>query len=158
MSPTAPSQPITYLCLRDEFRPTPHDSVRWLAPQADYYRYEQMLLTRGVDPPSYETWLEWHAQGYGFAAYVRQGTALSVAAVLRQPEGDWQLAGVRTLDSHQRQGFATVVSSFVTNYILTERCRAACPLASNDHAMCHILEKLGYKLVEEAGNGGESGG
>src|SRR5689334_17434667 len=76
-----PSEKLTYLCTRETFKPLPHIGVRWLAPQADYYRYEQMLLTRGVTPPAYDTWLEWHTQGYGFAAYVRQGIVLSVAAV-----------------------------------------------------------------------------
>ena len=153
-----PSIELTYHCTREEFRPVSAEGVRWLAPQADYYRYEQMLLTRGVDPPGYETWLEWHAQGYGFAAFVRQGTVLSVAAVLRQPEGDWQLAGVRTLDAHTGKGCATAVASFVTNYIVNERGRAACELADRDAAMIHILEKLGYQHAEEPGQDGEAGG
>lgn len=151
-----PSFKITYACTKSIFHPVSVVGVRWLAPQADYYRYEQMLLTRGVEPPNYETWLEWHAQGYGFAAYVRQGTVLSVAVVLRQPEGDWRLAGVRTLDAHTGHGFATAVSSFVTNYIVNERGRAACEPADQDAAMRHILENLGYKLVEEPGNEGET--
>lgn len=153
-----PSQKLTYLCTREQFRPAETKGVRWLAPQADYYRYEQMLLTRGVDPPSYDTWLEWHAQGYGFAAYVHQGTVLSVGAVLRQPEGDWQLAGIRTLDAHTGKGYATAVSAFLTTYILNERGRAACQLDSQDTAMRHILEKLGYESVDEPGENGESGG
>jgi len=154
----SPSAKVSYLCTKESFRPVPSDSVRWLAPQADYYRYQQMLYTRGVDPPLYETWLEWHAQGYGFAAYVRPGTVLCVAAVLRQPEADWELAGVRTLDAHQGQGYAVAVSSFVTNYILNERGTASCELASDDSAMRHILEKLGYRLVEQSGDAGETGG
>jgi hypothetical protein len=152
------SAKVAYLCTKESFRPVSSDSVRWLAPQADYYRYQQMLHTRGVEPPLYETWLEWHAQGYGFAAYVRPGTVLSVAAVLRQPEADWELAGVRTLDAHQGLGYATAVSSFITNYILNERGKAACELADEDAAMRHILEKLGYRLVEQPGDAGESGG
>ncbi len=155
---TTPSVKLTYLGTRETFRPVPVVGVRWLAPQADYYRYEQMLLTRGVEPPSYATWLEWHSQGYGFAAYVRQGTVLSVGAVLRHAEGDWQLAGVRTLDAHTGNGYATVVSSFLSNYIVNERGRAACGLDSQDLAMRHILEKLGYELVELPGDSGEAGG
>jgi len=155
---TLPSLKLTYLCTKNHFRPVKTESVRWLAPQADYYRYEQMLLTRRVDPPAYDTWLEWHGQGYGFAAYVHQGTVLSVGAVLRQPEGDWQLAGVRTLDAHTGKGYATAVSSFITNYIVNERGRAACELDSEDASMCHILEKLGYQIIPEPGEGGESGG
>ena len=155
---TLPSLKLTYLCVKGQFRPVKTESVRWLAPQADYYRYEQMLLTRRVDPPPYDTWLEWHSQGYGFAAYVSQGTILSVGAVMRQPEGDWQLAGVRTLDAHTSKGYAMAVSSFLTNYIVNERGRAACELDSEDAAMCHILEKLGYQIIPEPGEGGESGG
>ena len=148
----APTTKLTYFCTRERFQPAALPSVRWLAPQADFYRYEQMLLTRGVDAPSYEAWLEWHGQGYGFAAYVRQGTVLSVGVVMRQPEGDWQLAGVRTLDAHAGNGYATAVSSFLTNYIVNERGRATCELDGEDTAMCHILEKLGYELVIEPGN------
>ncbi len=153
-----PSEKPAYFCLKAGFRPTAHEGVRWLAPQADYYRYEQMLLTRGVEPPTYETWLSWHAQGYGFAAFVRQGTVLSVGAVLRQPEGDWQLAGVRTLDAHVGQGFASAVSSFLTNYIVNERGRAKCELADQDFAMRRILERLGYVLIDRPGNSGDAGG
>ena len=153
-----PSVQLNYVCTRDLFLPASHEGVRWLAPQADYYRYEQMLLTRGVDPPGYDTWLEWHAEGYGFAAFVRQGTVLSVAAVLRQPEGDWQLAGVRTLDAHIGQGCATAVSSFITHYIVQQRGRCACSLADQDTAMRHILEKLGYRAEEVPGDAGDSGG
>ena len=152
------SSKITYVCTKTEFQPVSVEGVRWLAPQADYYRYEQMLLTRDVEPPNYETWLEWHTQGYGFAAYVRQGTVLSVAVVLRQPEGYWHLAGVRTLDAHASHGFATAVSSFITNYIVNERGGATCELADQDAAMRHILEKLGYIVVEELGGEGETGG
>lgn len=140
-----PSEKPTYRCVRERFLPVSHAGVRWLAPQADYYRYEQMLLTRGVDPPTYEAWLSWHTEGYGFAAFVTQGTVLSVASVIRQPEGDWELAGVRTLESHQGRGYGTAVSSFVTAYIVTERGRAACELADQDLAMRHILQKLGYR-------------
>lgn len=136
----------------------PADGVRWLAPQADYYRYEQMLLTRRVEPPTYETWLEWHAQGYGFAAFVQQGTVLSIGSVLRQPDGDWQLAGVRTLDGHTGQGYATRVSAFITRYIVKERGQAACELDSQDLTMRHILTKLGYQLVEEPGRDADTGG
>jgi RimJ/RimL family protein N-acetyltransferase len=153
-----PSVKLSYVCTRDSFLPVSAEGVRWLAPKADYYRYEQMLLTRGVEPPEYGAWLEWHEQGYGFAAYVQRGTVLSVAAVLRQPEGDWQLAGVRTLDAHAGHGYATAVSSFVTNYIVHERGAAACELADEDAAMRHILEKLGYRHVEEPGESGETGG
>ncbi len=149
---------LTYICNRERFRPAALPSVRWLAPQADFYRYEQMLLTRGVAAPVYDIWLEWHTHGYGFAAYVRQGTVLSVGVVLRQPEGDWQLAGVRTLDAYAGNGYATAVSSFLTNYIVNERGRAACELVSTDTAMCRILEKLGYELVIEPGNESETGG
>jgi hypothetical protein len=153
-----PSIKLTYLCTRESFKPAPVTGVRWLAPQADFYRYEQMLLTRGVDPPTYDSWLEWHTQGYGFAAYVQQGTVLSVAAVLRQPEGDWQLAGVRTLDAHTGKGYATAVSSFITQYIVTERGRAACELADQDAAMLHILVKLGYTRDDEPGQSADTGG
>lgn len=152
------SAKVTYLCTRNSFRPVSAESVRWLAPKADYYRYQQMLYTRGVDPPTYETWLEWHAQGYGFAAYVRQGTILSIAAVLRQPEGGWLLAGVRTLDAHQSQGYATAVSSFVTNYIVIERGQVRCDLDDQDAAMIHILEKLGYRRAEDPGQAADTGG
>jgi predicted GNAT family acetyltransferase len=152
------STKLKYLCTLEAFQPISSDSVRWLAPRADYYRYEQMLHTRGVEPPSYDTWLQWHAEGYGFAAYVRQGTILSVAAVLRQPEGDWELAGVRTLDAHQGKGYATAVSSFITSYIVNERGRAVCELADSDAAMRHILDKLGYQIVEEPGHPGDTGG
>ncbi len=157
-NPDVPPLKLTYLCDKEHFQPVSADGVRWLAPQADYYRYEQMLLTRRVEPPSYETWLEWHSQGYGFAAYVRQGTVLSVGTVLRQPEGDWQLAGVRTLDAHLGNGYATAVSSFITNYIVNERGRSACELSSEDAAMRHILAGLGYTLADVPGDGGESGG
>ena len=111
---------------------------------------------RGTDAAGFSTGDV--AQGYGFAAYVRQGTVLSVGAVLRQPEGDWQLAGVRTLDAHTGQGYATAVSSFITHYIVNERGRAVCELDSQDAAMRHILEKLGFQLLEEPGDGGETGG
>jgi len=138
---------VRCICTPESFRPAPTTGVRWLAPQADYYRYEQMLLTRGVAPPSYETWLEWHALGYGFAAFVRAGTVLSVGTVLRQPEGDWQLAGVRTLDGHTGQGHATAVSSFLTAYILAERGRAACAVPEDSPAMRRIVERLGYVVA-----------
>jgi hypothetical protein len=128
----------------ETFRPVATAGVRWLAPQADYYRYEQMLLTRGVVPPSYDAWLDWHAQGYGFAAFVRAGTVLSVGTVLRQPGGDWQIAGVRTLDGHTGQGHATAVASFLTAYILAEHDHAACDVPEDCPAMRRIVERLGY--------------
>jgi hypothetical protein len=138
------SDSLVYACTAESFRPASTESVRWLAPQADYYRYEQMLLTRGVEPPTYETWLEWHSQGYGFAAYVEHGIALSIGAVLRQPSGDWELAGVRTLEKHLGKGYATAVSSFITGYILNERGRSLSKAPVDNPGICHILQKLGY--------------
>ncbi len=136
---------ILYVCTPESFTPVSTDGVRWLAPQADYYRYEQMLLTRGVEPPSYETWLHYHEQGYGFAAFVEQGIVFSIGAVLRQPSGDWELAGVRTLENHFRRGYAGAVSSFITNYILNERGRSLAKAPADNTAMRHILQKLGYE-------------
>lgn len=149
MSDFQPSERLAYACSPDRFAGVQSAQVRWLAPRADFYRYEHMLLTRGVAPPSYAEWTEWHANGYGFAAYLVSGTVISVAAVLRQPESDWELAGVRTLDSHQRRGYATAVASFLTGYILAEKGRAICHLDSEDAAMRHILTKLGYERVTE---------
>ena len=144
------SDTIPCVCTPESFQPTSTDGVRWLAPLADYYRYEQMLLTRGVEPPTYETWLELHSQGYGFAAFVENGIVLSIGAVLRQPSGDWEIAGVRTLDKHIGKGYATGVTSFLTKYILQERGRSLCSVPSGNSAMNAILRKLGYASCEDS--------
>ena len=149
MASVISSVKLTFICTSESFRPLSTEGVRWLAPQADFYRFEQMLLTRGVDPPKYEAWLEWHRQGYGFAAHVDQGTVLSIGTVMRQPEGDWLLAGVRTLDKHTGNGYAAAVSSFITKYVLRVQGRCASSLTDNDAPMRHILQKLGYSVVDE---------
>lgn len=136
---------VRYVCTRETFRPVPCEQVRWLAPQADFYRYQQMLQTRGVAPPTLEEWLEWHAQGYSFAASVHQGTIRAIAAVLKHSESDWELAGVRTLEAHQRQGHGTAVSSFLTEYILSRQQRAICHTHDDNLPMRRILDKLGYR-------------
>ena len=132
------------VCTREQFHPVPSENVRWLAPRADFYRYQQMLQTRGVEPPSLEEWLDWHSQGYMFAASVRQGTILAIAAVLKHSETDWELAGVRTLEKHQRQGHGTSVSSFLTDYILSRQEQATCHTHEENLPMRRILANLGY--------------
>ena len=146
MPNTVAVESLCLVCTPERFSPVTSPHTRWLAPKADFYRYEQMLLTREAQPPTYETWTQWHEQGYGFAAYVVNGTVRSIGTVLRQPDSDWELAGVRTLEKHQRMGCATAVASFITNYILQQKGRVVCRIDSENAAMWSILEKLGYTV------------
>ena len=73
---------ITLICIRENFRPAPTDSVRWLAPNADFYRVQQAMRSNGLEPPAFEAWLDWHRQGYRFCAKTPQGIIVAQAAVL----------------------------------------------------------------------------
>ena len=136
---------MTLICTRETFRPVPTDSVRWLAPNADFYRVQQAMRTNGLEPPAFEAWLDWHRQGYRFCAKTPQGIIVAGAAVLKHSETEWELAGVRTQAAHQGQGHGKAVSSFITAYILSELPQAVCHTEASNAAMLRVAESLGYQ-------------
>ena len=135
---------IRWVCTRASFKPSPSKAVRWLAPQADFYRFQQSQMTRGVEPPTLETWTEWHENGLVFCGVTERGILRAYAAVLKHENSDWELMGVRTLEEFQKRGFATIGCSFITEYILRYNEVAACEIEESDEAMTRTLVKLGY--------------
>jgi hypothetical protein len=136
---------ITLICTRESFRPAPMEGVRWLAPNADFYRVQQAMRSNGLEPPAFEEWLDWHRQGYRFCARTPQGIIVAGAAVLKHSATEWELAAVRTQAAHQGQGHGRAVSSFITAYILGELPEAICHTAASNTAMLHVAESLGYQ-------------
>lgn len=143
------SEKIKLVCTRESFSPSPMSDVRWLAPQADYYRMQHAILARNAEPPSLEEWLDWNRLGYSFCAALNQGVILAYAAVLKNPESAWELTGVRTLDAHQRKGHGKSVSVFITAYILKEKPLAVCNIENANSPMLHLAEGLGYLQMED---------
>ena len=135
---------IKWVCTRASFKPAPSKEVRWLAPQADFYRFQQAQMTRGVEPPSLETWTEWYQSGLILAGYTERGILRGYAAVMKHSETDWEMTGVRTLEAFQQRGFATLNCSFVTEHILRTLETSYCEIEEDDAPMTKILIKLGY--------------
>ena len=135
---------IMLICTRESFQSVKCDSVRWLAPNADYYRIQQAMRTDGLDPPDFETWLEWHRQGRRFCATTLMGTIVAQASVVKSSDCDWELAEVRTQAAARRRGHGLAVASFITAYILGERQQAICHALASTIGMQELAMKLGY--------------
>lgn len=147
MQDSIQTEPETRLmvCTRTSFQPAPTKGVRWLAPRADFYRFEQTARTRGVVPPDYETWLRWHEQGCSFCAIAPAGTIVAYGLVVRHTEVEWEISGIRTLDAHQKQGHGTSIARFLTHYVLAERERVVCHVPIENEVMQRLLNKIGYQ-------------
>ncbi len=137
---------VHYRCSRAAFQPSYHYPVRWLEWEADF-ALAQVYWDSCHSPLSYETWQEARGLGYRYAAVVKDGKILSIAACWRYSEEAWELAAVGTREEYQGMGYAKAVCSFVTAAILEAGRTATCTTAEDNLAMQKTAESLGYERM-----------
>lgn len=141
------STTLTLVCTRESFRPAPIEWVRWLALNADLYRVQQAYRTSGLPAPTYPEWEGWYREGALFCAAMVQNAVVSLAAVRKRSETEWELASVLTLEAHQRKGYAKAACTFATRYILDNLPQAVCRVPADNEPMLSLVRRLGYTEV-----------
>jgi RimJ/RimL family protein N-acetyltransferase len=141
---------LTLICTRESFRPAPVEWVRWLALNADLYRVQQAYRTSGLPAPAYPEWEAWHREGTLFCAAMVQNAIVSMGAVRKPTETEWELAAVRTQEAHRRKGYGKAACTFATRYILDNLPRSVCHVAADNTPMLNLLKALGYEVEGEA--------
>ncbi len=136
-----------FKCTKESFKPQETKGVRWLAPNADFYRFQQFLRTQKSECPSVEEWLDWYANGIVFCGYLEAGNLRALAAVIKKDQPDWELAEVQTLEAFRNKGFATATCAFIASYALNHRSEITYLLGLECVAMEQILAKLGFVEV-----------
>lgn len=141
------STTLSFVCTRESFRPAPIEWVRWLALNADLYRVQQAYRTSGFPAPTYPEWEAWHREGMLFCAAMVQNAVVSLAAVRKGSETEWELTSVLTLDARRGKGYAKAACTFATRYILDNLPQAVCHIPIENEPMLSLVRSLGYTEV-----------
>lgn len=139
-----------FTCAQADLLAVDTSDVRWLDPDADYSLARQYWLGISGADLAQSTWVKAHEYGYQYAAILKAGQIISMAAVWRFSPTAWEVAAVSTLPAHRCQGHSRKVIAFVTAYILAAGRLATCSTEDNNQAMAATAKSAGFQEIPAA--------
>lgn len=139
------------VCAKEEFRPSPAGSVRWLDRVADYPLAAEFWERTGGLPLPRDKWDEANEEmRFRYAGALVDGKLVAVSALLAFSEEACDVAAVFTDANFRHRGYGKAVVSFVTAEILRTGRIPTCTTRDGNAAMIRTAQSVGFRTTTEA--------
>ncbi len=124
-------------------------NVRRLCTENDAFRLDCLLSTRGERPRGrVKRYMDMINRMPVYGLFIDDELVSYAGSFIQLPQV-WMIGGVYTHPNHRNRGYATLVTSAVTEEALAKAEAAALFVRSDNYAAIRAYEKIGYKKIGE---------
>ena len=118
--------------------------IRWLQ-RDDLQSFNHHLFLCNQNPLDTKTWDSIYNEGTIYCLLFADNQPVARACVEKYSENMWEVADVRVVKAYRNNGFASEISRFVTNYILSHGKTPTIRTEENNFAMQKVIVRLGFR-------------